>query len=146
MHDIEQYKKLFVELDLAELNIKDGDFEITMKAKQEPGLPMTMPMQAAAAPLTPASNQEEEVTGGNDYFKVESPLLGVFYAGESPSSKPYVSVGDHVKKGDILCTIEAMKMFNDVKSTVDGVVREILVNDGDLVEFKTPIFAIEVEA
>ncbi|ONI39630.1 acetyl-CoA carboxylase, biotin carboxyl carrier protein [Candidatus Epulonipiscium fishelsonii] len=74
---------------------------------------------------------------------IDSPMVGTFYVANSPKSKPFVNIGSRVAKGDIVCIIEAMKLMNEVESDQDGVIKEILVEDGELVEFGTPLFVIE---
>lgn len=74
---------------------------------------------------------------------VKSPMVGTFYLKPSPDSKPYVEVGQSVKKGDVLCIIEAMKLMNEIESEFDGVVKEILVKDEEAVEYGKPLFVIK---
>ena len=81
-----------------------------------------------------------EIDAGN---VVTSPMVGTFYSKSSPNSEPYVTVGQIVKKGDVLCIVEAMKLMNEIESEFDGVVKEILVKDGDPVEYGKPLFIIE---
>lgn len=90
------------------------------------------------------SNEEintevEEIKEGNI---VKSPMVGTFYLKPSPTSEPYVEVGSQVKKGDILCIIEAMKLMNEIESEFDGEVAEIYVKDGEPVEYGKPLFRI----
>lgn len=137
MHALDEYKKLFVDLNLTELSVKDGEFELSLKAKEENSNQEASQAKAFVAPTK--ANDEE----ANHLYAVKSPLLGVFYAGESPNAKVYVNVGDRVKKGDILCTIETMKMFNDVTSDVEGIVKQICVSNGELVEYHQDLFLID---
>ena len=74
---------------------------------------------------------------------VKSPMVGTFYIKPSPTSAPYVEVGKQVKKGDTLCIVEAMKLMNEIESEFTGTVKEILVNDGQAVEYGTPLFIIK---
>lgn len=74
---------------------------------------------------------------------VKSPMVGTFYIKPSPTSNPYVQVGNDVKKGDTLCIIEAMKLMNEIESEFSGKITEILVKDGDTVEYGTPLFIIK---
>ncbi len=74
---------------------------------------------------------------------VKSPMVGTFYIKPSPASEPYVEVGKMVKKGEILCIIEAMKLMNEIESEFSGEVVEVLVKDGDIVEYGTPLFRIK---
>ena len=83
--------------------------------------------------------QEEKIQEGN---VVKSPMVGTFYAKPSPDSKNYVTVGQKVKKGDVLCIIEAMKLMNEIESEFDGEIKEILVKDEDPVEYGKPLFII----
>lgn len=139
MHELEEYKKLFLELGLTELSVKDGEFELSLKAKDETTKTSDVSRTAKN------TEQQNDTKDSSNLYEVKSPLLGVFYAGEAPKAEPYVHPGDHVKKGDILCTIEAMKMLNDVTTQVDGVVKEIYVNEGDLVEYQQPLYVIELQ-
>lgn len=74
---------------------------------------------------------------------VKSPMVGTFYLKSSPTSEPYVEIGKEVKKGDVLCIVEAMKLMNEIESEYTGKVTEILVKDGETVEYGTPLFRIE---
>ena len=73
---------------------------------------------------------------------VKSPMVGTFYLKPTPNSKPYVEVGETIKKGETLCIIEAMKLMNEIESEFSGKIEEILVKDGDMVEYGTPLFRI----
>ena len=87
-------------------------------------------------------NEENKVEDTNKNI-VKSPMVGTFYMKPSPTSDPYVEVGQRVKKGDTLCIIEAMKLMNEIESEYDGIVKEILVKDGEPVEYGKPLFVIE---
>ena len=86
------------------------------------------------------SYKEKNVHEGNI---LKSPMVGTFYSKSSPNSAPYVEVGKTVKKGDILCIIEAMKLMNEIESEFDGEIKEILVKDGESVEYGKPLFIIK---
>jgi acetyl-CoA carboxylase biotin carboxyl carrier protein len=90
-------------------------------------------------PMTIIPEKRPEPVNGN---VVESPLVGTFYESPSPGLPPFVSVGSKVKKGDVLCIIEAMKVMNEIVSDQDGVVSRILVSNGEMVEYGQPIFII----
>lgn len=83
---------------------------------------------------------EEKNIEGN---LVKSPMVGTFYLKPSPTSEPYVSVGQKVSKGDVLCIVEAMKLMNEIESEFDGEIAEILVKDGEAVEYGKPLFRIK---
>lgn len=90
------------------------------------------------------TNNEEnkEVTNFQNEKIVKSPMVGTFYAKPSPDADNYVQVGQNVKKGDVLCVIEAMKLINEIESEFDGKIEEILVEDGEMVDFGKPLFKI----
>lgn len=88
------------------------------------------------------SSQGEGTMSSQAGTLIKAPIVGTFYAGSAPDKPPYVKKGDTIAKGDILCIIEAMKFMNEVPSEVDGTVAEILVQDGDFVEFGQPLFRV----
>lgn len=100
--------------------------------------PVAAPAAPAAAPAAPAA-APEEVAG----HKIRSPMVGTFYRSPSPEAKAFVEVGQSVKVGDALCIVEAMKMMNRIEADKAGVVKAILVNDGEPVEFDEPLIIIE---
>ena len=100
--------------------------------------PTAAPAQAPAA-ATPAPAASDEVSG----HLVRSPMVGTFYRSPSPEAKAFVEVGQSVKVGDALCIVEAMKMMNRIEADKAGVVKAILINDGDAVEFDEPLIVIE---
>lgn len=100
--------------------------------------PAAVPAQAPAA-ATPAPAASDELSG----HLVRSPMVGTFYRSPSPEAKAFVEVGQSVKVGDALCIVEAMKMMNRIEADKAGVVKEILINDGDAVEFDEPLIVIE---
>ena len=103
--------------------------------KEEPKLEVT---SNNVVPIKEVNEVEED-----DSNIVKSPMVGTFYAKPSPDAEPYVKVGDTVKKGDILCIIEAMKLMNEIESEYDGVVTEILIEDGKPVDYGKPLFKIK---
>ena len=100
--------------------------------------PAAAPAQAPAA-ATPAPAASDELSG----HLVRSPMVGTFYRRPSPEAKAFVEVGQSVKVGDALCIVEAMKMMNRIEADKAGVVKAILINDGDAVEFDEPLIVIE---
>ena len=86
------------------------------------------------------NNLEEDPSSGE---KILSPMPGVFYSAQSPEKPPFVNEGDPVKKGQVLCIIESMKIMNEIESEYNGIIKEIIVNNSDPVEFNQPIFIIE---
>ena len=143
--DIRKVKKLIELLeasDVAEIEIKEGEEAVRISRSPTVVAP-TAQYQAmpAAAPLTAptASIAEAPVTQGT---AIQSPMVGSFYRAPSPSSPPFVEVGTHVKVGDVVCIVEAMKMMNQIEADHSGVVEAILVEDGEPVEFDQPLMTI----
>ena len=103
-----------------------------------PVAPVAAPA-AVPAPVSPAEAPAAEVSG----HQVRSPMVGTFYRSPSPEAKAFVEVGQTVKVGDALCIVEAMKMMNRIEADKAGVVKAVLVNDGEAVEFDQPLIVIE---
>ena len=96
-------------------------------------------MQKSNVNIEKYEEKKSTIESGNT---ITSPMVGTFYLKPSPNAKPYVKVGQKVKKGDVLCIIEAMKLMNEIESEYDGVVEEILVKDSECVEYGKPLFRI----
>ncbi|MCL2573436.1 MAG: acetyl-CoA carboxylase biotin carboxyl carrier protein [Defluviitaleaceae bacterium] len=111
---------------------------ITMPAPQPP---IDVQIPTVSASQTEEAPKAQSSSAGH---VVASPIVGTFYDRSNPESKPFVSVGQSVKKGDVLCILEAMKIMNEITADVDGVVSEILVKNGDMVEARQSLFNIEV--
>ena len=97
---------------------------------------------AAAVPAVPAAAEAAPQPAVPAGEPVTSPMVGTFYRSPSPEAKPFVQVGDTVKKGDTLCIIEAMKLLNEIEAEEDGVIKEVLVENGQPVEFGQPLFIL----
>lgn len=148
LETIEKLADIVSSKELSELTVSDGDRAITIKGKKcPPPAPAAMPfpvMGAAAGASAPVpeadASAKEDAVDGN---VVKSPIVGTFYAAPSPEKPPFVTVGDTVKKGDVIMIIESMKLMNEVRSDFDGVVEKILVSDGQAVEYDQPIMIIK---
>lgn len=145
---IQKLADIVKEKDLGEITIADGEEVVTIKGKKCPppplmGAPMGMSAVPAAAAQTvqtaPAAQAVPAVSGN----VVKSPIVGTFYAASAPDKPPFVTVGQQVKKGDVIMIIESMKLMNEVQSEFDGTVAEILVKNGEAVEFDQPIMIIK---
>ena len=147
---IEKLADIVAAKELGEITIADGEKYITVKGKKCPP-PMLMPPAgapvaaspavSAAAPAAPA--ETPAVSQKPAGKSIKAPLVGTFYAAPSPDQPPFVQVGDTVKKGDVVLIIESMKLMNEIQSEFSGTVREILVKNGQAVEFGQPILTIE---
>ena len=145
LETIEKLADIVSAKDLGEITIADGEKTITVKGKKCPppmppmGAPV-MPAVPAAAPAAPAETPAAPKALAGKAIK--APLVGTFYAAPSPDQPPFVQVGDTVKKGDVVLIIESMKLMNEVTSDVEGVVQEILVKNGDAVEYDQPLMIL----
>lgn len=153
--DIRKVKKLIELLessDVAEIEIKEGEeaVRISRYSQITPQAPLpTAPVAPAAAPVadtqassSSAASSEPESSPTTRGNVVKSPMVGTFYRSPSPSSPPFVEVGQHVKAGDAICIVEAMKMMNQIEAEHSGVVEAILAEDGEPVEFDQPLVTI----
>lgn len=152
--DIRKVKKLIELLEesgINEIEIHEGEESVrisrnngatttvmTAPAVAAAPAPIAAPV-AAPAPAAEASSGEPTLSG----HVVRAPMVGTFYRAPSPGAKPFVDVGTTVKAGETLCIIEAMKMLNQIESDVDGVVKEILIENGQPIEYDQPLFVIE---
>ena len=148
--DIRKVKKLIELLEesgISEIEISEGEESVRISRHPHPGTVSvtTAPMPiAAAAPaaaaLAPAAPAATPAARGQ---QITAPMVGTFYSGPAPGAKPFVEIGAHVKPGDTLCVIEAMKMMNQIESEVAGRVVSVLVENGNPVEFGQALFVIE---
>ena len=99
--------------------------------------------QQAPAPETPASTGEKPADDDSKFITVKSPIIGTFYRKPSPDKPVFIEVGDIIKEGDVLCVIEAMKLFNEIESEVSGKIVKVLVEDSSPVEFDQPLFLVD---
>ena len=102
-----------------------------------------MPAAAAEAPVATPAATNEAVADDAKYITVKSPIIGTFYRKPSPDKPNFVEVGSNISQGDVLCVIEAMKLFNDIESEVAGKIVKILVDDSSPVEFDQPLFLVD---
>ena len=153
LRKIKKLMELLEESGIAEIEVKEGEESIKLSRNISSTTNMQVPqiIQQPVQTSQPPTNQQTSDIGTNavDNLKkekrntVNSPMVGTFYASASPESKPFVTVGQSVKKGDTLCILEAMKMMNQVQAESDGKIVEILVDNAEPVEFDQPLFVIE---
>jgi acetyl-CoA carboxylase biotin carboxyl carrier protein len=132
---------------ISEIEVTEGEDKVRI-VKHAPNLlqpappavpaALVAPPAVAGTPATPAAAPVEEAKG----MVVKSPMVGTFYRSSSPGSKPYVELGQAVKEGETLCIIEAMKLLNEIESEFSGSVKEILVENGQPVEYGQPLMVI----
>ena len=147
--DLRKLKKLIdlvEESGITELEVTEGEEKVRI-AKSMAGTPMMMAPQQhylpaaapAAAPASPAAPAEDAIPEGH---VVRSPMVGTFYRAPAPGAKNFVEVGQNVGAGDTLCIIEAMKLLNEIEADEGGVIKAILVENGQPVEYGEPLFVI----
>jgi len=150
LRKIKKLMELLEESGIAEIEVKEG--EESIKLSRNIGSPVAPVQQMMQQPMIP-QQQPAQITSqvedksddsvNKNRNTVNSPMVGTFYASASPESKPFVTEGQSVKKGDTLCILEAMKMMNQVQAESDGKILEILVDNAEPVEFDQPLFVIE---
>lgn len=152
MIDIRKLKelvKLMVENDLSELDLQDQEETVTIKrgGDQSPLLmhaPAAAPAPTPAAPAAaPAGGDKAPAPADDGLVAIESPMVGTFYSASDPESDPFVTTGASVSTGTTVCLIEAMKVFNEIKSEVSGTIERTLVKNGDAVEFGQTLFLVK---
>jgi acetyl-CoA carboxylase biotin carboxyl carrier protein len=115
---------------------------VQMAAPMQMQMPMAAPAAPAAAPAAPAPEPPKQESKPR-YLEVKSPMVGTYYAAPEPGAKAYLTVGDRISKGQILCIIEAMKIMNEIESEFDGTVKEILAQNAHPVEYGQVLFRID---
>ncbi|MBX9904276.1 MAG: acetyl-CoA carboxylase biotin carboxyl carrier protein [Burkholderiales bacterium] len=134
---------------IAELEITEGEEKVRISRFGASGAPMMMPqamaMPAAAIPTVEIAAAEPEAAAPAEAegHAVKSPMVGTFYRSATPGAKAFVEVGQAVKAGDTVCIIEAMKLLNEIEADRDGVIKAILVENGQPVEYGQPLFVID---
>jgi len=127
-----------------EVSIEENDFKITIKTNQAPtvvtaSIPAAAPVAAPPAPVaaTPA------VSESDNYLTIKSPMIGTFYRSASPDKPSFVNVGDEIKAGQVLCVVEAMKLFNEIEAEISGRIVKVLVDNASPIEYDQPLFLVE---
>lgn len=131
---------------IAELEITEGEERVRISRSgtvaAPAAVPVAMPAAAAPAPVAAAPVEVATEPAAPEGDVLKSPMVGTFYRAASPGAKPFVDVGQSVKAGDTVCIIEAMKLLNEIEADRDGVIKAILVENGQPVEYGQPLFVI----
>lgn len=160
INEIQDLIKFIAKAGVTEVEIEKKDFKITIKSEipkkkgatgMEAAIQVPMPVAAAmpaapvvAAPALAVPAPEAKATSKEDnYITVKSPMIGTFYRRSSPDKDPFVEVGKSISTGDVVCVIEAMKLFNEIESEVNGKIVKILVDDNSPVEYDQPLFLVD---
>ncbi|MFB5945219.1 acetyl-CoA carboxylase biotin carboxyl carrier protein [Albibacterium profundi] len=141
-----------------EVSIEEQDFKITIKAGKEPTyvtaavpaaapapVPAAVPAPTAAAQTESAAPAQPQPSADDSskYVTVKSPMIGTFYRSSSPDKPAFVNVGDSISTGQVICIVEAMKLFNEIESEVSGKIVKVLVDDAQPVEYDQPLFLVD---
>ena len=142
---IKELAQIVHENGLSVLEISENEVHIRLERETKvvvAAAPEQMPTVAAEANLERPSFKEPDPVDFNRMHELKSQMVGVFYAAPAPDAKPFVSVGSKVKKGDIVCITEAMKLMNEIVSDFDGEIVDICVHNGDVVEYGQTLFKL----
>jgi acetyl-CoA carboxylase biotin carboxyl carrier protein len=158
--EIQNLIKFVSKSGVTEVAIEEGDFKITIKADQS-GEPLIVqqapvaiqaapvaqqvaaPVVAAEAPAKAAPETAAPATDNGNLVEVKSPMIGTFYRRSSPDKDPFVNVGDSISEGDVICIVEAMKLFNEIEAEISGKIVKVLVDDTTPIEYDQPLFLVE---
>jgi acetyl-CoA carboxylase biotin carboxyl carrier protein len=156
LKEIQNLIKFVSNSGVAEVKLETGDIKITIRTTLEGNAPdityvQQAPMQQAiAAPAVPAPTAATPATpaapaadDNSKYITIKSPMIGTFYRKPSPDKPVFVEVGSSIGKGDVLCVVEAMKLFNEIEAEISGKIVKILVDDMSPVEFDQPLFLVD---
>jgi acetyl-CoA carboxylase biotin carboxyl carrier protein len=153
--EIQSLIKFVAKSGASEVKLETDDIKITIRTgavgtsetTYVQQMPMAQPQMMAAAPVevaaTPVADKAANESEDDKYITIKSPIIGTFYRKPSPDKPSFVEVGSDIGKGDVLCVIEAMKLFNDIESEVSGKIVKILVDDSSPVEFDQPLFLVD---
>jgi len=157
--DIQSLIDFIAQSGLAEVNIKTKEIELSVRKHPKQNVkvveqaaasvvaaPAAPAAPVAAAPEAPASTEAPAAPAAADdsnYVPVKSPMIGTFYRASNPDTPPFVQVGDKVEKGQIVCIVEAMKLFNEIESEVSGTIVKVLADNATPVEYDQPLFLVD---
>ncbi|MBR2780237.1 MAG: acetyl-CoA carboxylase biotin carboxyl carrier protein [Eubacteriaceae bacterium] len=144
LEKIEGLVKILEASSLTEMTVRDGEFKITMSKLDNP------PVVAAGAAVAPApaavsvsAEVKEEKSAEDDIEYIISPIVGTFYSAPAPDAAPFVRIGDHVKNGQTVCILEAMKLMNEIQTEFDCEIEAVLVSNEQKVEYGQPLFKVK---
>lgn len=156
LKEIKELIKLVSEAGVSEVEVERGDFKIAIKKTEEKTMvvqhtPVAMPVAAPApvvhhhtpAPVSEAPAAPKAEAHNGNFITIKSPMIGTFYKSQSPDKPAFVQVGDEIKPGQVLCIVEAMKLFNEIESEVSGKIVKVLVENASPIEYDQPLFLVE---
>lgn len=157
LNEIQDLIKFVSKSGVTEVEIEQKDFKITIKAESkkvdapiivQANAPVAAPVAVAApapavAAPAPAAPSAPAAEAASNLITVKSPMIGTFYRSSGPDKDPFISVGQTISKGDTVCIIEAMKLFNEIEAEISGKIVKVLVDDASPVEYDQPLFLVE---
>ena len=160
LNEIQDLIKFVSKAGVAEVEIEQKDFKIIIKTENKKAIPVQQVIQSTVptAPVVAANQIAQPVaqtltetpktpqvgaTDDSKYITIKSPMIGTFYRQPGPDKPLFVNVGDSIKKGSVICIIEAMKLFNEIESEVAGKIVKVLVDDASPVEYDQPLFLVD---
>lgn len=155
--EIQDLIKFVVKSGANEVQIEDKEFKILIKSTSKGkdaetpvvtpivAIPQIQPVPVASTPVETHATMvaEQKAVDESKYITVKSPMIGTFYRSSAPDKAPFVNIGDEIKQGKVICIIEAMKLFNEIESEVNGKIVKILVENATPVEYDQPLFLVE---
>lgn len=162
--EIQELLKMINRSDITEFKIKEGEFSLSIKANRGLDNPVIVQQVQAAQPVqvpvvappavsapvvsapveaSPKANDADSKSTDADLITIKSPIVGTFYRSASPDKPPFIKIGDTVKQGQVVCIVEAMKLFNEIESDVSGKVVKIMTEDASPVEYDQVLFLID---
>jgi acetyl-CoA carboxylase biotin carboxyl carrier protein len=156
LNEIQDLIKFVSKSGVTEVEIEQKDFKITIKAEKAKAdapiyvqasapAPVAAPVAQVAAPVAQTTTAPVATTASDDakYITVKSPMIGTFYRSAGPDKESFVSVGQNINKGETVCIIEAMKLFNEIEAEISGKIIKVLVDDASPVEYDQPLFLVD---
>jgi len=157
LNEIQDLIKFVAKSGVSEVEIEQKDFKIIIKSEQKskgsdqpiivqaaaPAIAAPAPVPVAAAPAPVVASAPPASGDVSNLITVKSPMIGTFYRSSGPDKDPFINVGDSIAKGNTLCIIEAMKLFNEIESEVSGKIVKVLVDDASPVEYDQPLFLVD---
>ncbi|CAM4144519.1 acetyl-CoA carboxylase biotin carboxyl carrier protein [Lacicoccus alkaliphilus] len=140
--DLDKLIERMEKASLSEISYKDGEVDIKLKKEMQKEMVQTPAQPAPAAQSAEKPAAAESGPAEKEGVLVKAPMVGTFYKAPSPESDPFVGVGDKVSNDSVVCILEAMKLFNEIQAETSGEIAEILVEDGEMVEYDQPLFRI----
>ncbi|MDR3681751.1 MAG: acetyl-CoA carboxylase biotin carboxyl carrier protein [Flavipsychrobacter sp.] len=156
---IQELIKVINKSNISELTIEEGDFKITIKQAQTethyvmpsqqpqlmaPAVPQAIAAAAPAASTTAGAPAPAAAPANDKQVIIKSPMIGTFYRSPTPEKPVFVNVGDEISVGQVLCIVEAMKLFNEIESEIKGKIIKVLIDDASPVEYDQPLFLVEI--